>query len=616
MHAKSMLLVVAGALCVAAGVVGASRARTLPARPPEAQPSSARDVASATFLIRDVRLFDGSQVVERTSVLVRDGKIAAVGVDLSAPAGVTVIEGAGQTLLPGLIDSHVHAFGDALARALVFGVTTALDMFTDHQQAAQWRREQKASGGAPTRADIVSAGTMVTAPKGHGTQFGMPIPTITSPAEAVAFVDARIAEGSDFIKVVYNPRDAFGISMPSIDEATLRAVIAAAKARNKLVVVHIGSIAAAKTAIAAGASGLVHIFGNEPPPSDFGSFTKTAGAFVIPTLSVIESATGTAGGAGLTEVPALAPYLNAVERGALRTSYPHRPGSPLRLQHALDATRQLHAAGVPVLAGSDAPNAGTAHGATIHRELELLVQAGLPTSAALAAATSTPARAFGLTDRGRIAPGLRADLVLVGGNPLADITATRQIEAVWKGGVRLDRQPAPTTANDSQAIGSGAISDFDGASITAAFGAGWQISTDTMMGGASEAKMDLIKPGAAGSGGALGITGTIKAGSPFPWAGAMFFPASAPMAPADVSKFTEIVFHARGDGREYQLMVFAAELGNTPAVQTFTAGAEWREQVFTLKSFGIDGKNLRGILFSAGSAAGGFSVAIDQVRLR
>ncbi len=604
-----MLLVLAGALCVVAGVVGASRARTSPAAP--------QDLASAnSFLVRDVRLFDGSQVVERTSVLVRDGKIADVGVDLTAPAGVKVIEGAGRTLLPGLIDAHVHAFGDALARALVFGVTTEIDMFTDHQQAAQWRREQKASGGAPGRADIVSAGTMVTAPKGHGTQFGMPIPTIASAAEAAAFVDARIAEGSDFIKVVYNPRDAFGISMPSIDEATLRAVIAAAKARGKLVVVHIGSVAAAETAIAAGASGLVHIFGNEPPPAEFGSRARAAGAFVIPTLSVIESATGTAGGAALTEVPALAPYLTSTERGALRTSFPHRPGSPLRVQHAMDATRQLHAAGVPILAGSDAPNAGTAHGATIHRELELLVQAGLPTAAALAAATSNPARAFGLADRGRIAPGLRADLVLIGGNPLTDITATRQIEAVWKGGIRLDRQPASTTENASQAIATGAISDFDGASITAAFGAGWQISTDTMMGGASEAKMELVKPGAAGSAGALGITGTIKAGSPFPWAGAMFFPAAAPMAPADVSKFTEIVFYARGDGRDYQLMVFAPELGNTPAVQAFTAGAEWREHVFPLKSFGIDGKNLRGILFSAGSAPGAFSVAIDQVRLR
>ncbi|HVJ26943.1 MAG TPA: CIA30 family protein, partial [Vicinamibacterales bacterium] len=236
--------------------------------------------------------------------------------------------------------------------------------------------------------------------------------------------------------------------------------------------------------------------------------------------------------------------------------------------------------------------------------------------AALAAATSVPAKLFGLSDRGRIAPGLRADMVLVGGNPLVDVTATRLVESVWKGGVRLDRQPASPTASTAQAVVTGGISDFDGATVSAAFGAGWQISTDKMMGGKSEATMQLVKPGAAGSAGALGITGTIRAGSPFPWAGAMFFPAATPMAAANVSQFTEIIFQARGDGRDYQIMLFASELGNTPAVQSFSAGAEWREHVFPIKSFGVTGANLRGILFSAGADPGAFNVAIDQVRLR
>lgn len=75
----------------------------------------------------------------------------------------------------------------------------------------------------------------------------------------------------------------------------------------------------------------------------------------------------------------------------------------------------------------------------MHRELELLVAAGLTPQAALQAATSTPARVFGLTDRGVITPGLRADLLLVDGDPLADITRTRHIRGVWRGGVACDR---------------------------------------------------------------------------------------------------------------------------------------------------------------------------------
>ena len=610
MRKRPLLMVLLGALCIAAGVMGGARSRAVPEHTAVSDNGTERN-----FVIRDVRLFDGIKVTERTSVLVRGGRIAEIGVDLRTGDGIKVVEGDGRTLLPGFIDAHTHAFGDALARAVVFGVTTELDMFTDHRQAAQWRAEQK-TDAASGRADIFSAGTLVTAPKGHGTQFGVPIPTLQSPAEAAAFVDARIAEGSDFIKAVFDHGDGYGIALPSLDEATLRAVIAAAKERDKLVVVHVSARQAAETAIAAGASGLVHIFANEAPPADFGARTKEAGAFVIPTLSVIESASGTAGGAGLTKAAALAPYMTASEGGALQASFPQRPGSPLRLQHALDATRQLHAAGVLVLAGSDAPNTGTIHGATIHRELELLVRAGLPPGAALAAATSSPATVFRLSDRGRIAPGLRADLVLVGGNPLTDITATRQIEAVWKGGVRLDRQPAATAAVAAQAVASGLISEFDGSGITASFGAGWQISTDQLMGGGSEAAMQLVKPGGGGSAGALEISGTIKAGPPFPWAGAMFYPAATPMAPADISSFKEIVFLARGDGREYQLMVFASQLGNTPAVQAFTPGKEWREHVVPLKAFGISGSNLRGLLFSAGSAPGPFTFAIDQVRLR
>jgi imidazolonepropionase-like amidohydrolase len=115
--------------------------------------------------------------------------------------------------------------------------------------------------------------------------------------------------------------------------------------------------------------------------------------------------------------------------------------------------RALHRAGIAVLAGTDANysdpdgegnailTAYAGHGIALHHELELLVRAGLTPAAALAAATSVPARLFGLADRGHVAPGLRADLLLVDGDPATDITATRNIAAIWRNGVRLDREP-------------------------------------------------------------------------------------------------------------------------------------------------------------------------------
>ena len=281
MPKHSTWLIVTGVVCIAAGILGAARRPVAPARVPASQPR--------VFVIKDVRVFDGERVFERTSVVVRDGAIASVG-DGAIPDGVAVIDGAGRTLLPGLIDAHTHAFGDALERALVFGVTTELDMFTAHQAAAQWRIQQRSAGGAPARADIYSAGTLVTAPKGHGTEYGMAIPTLAAAADAAAFVDARIAEGSDYIKIVYDDGAGFGIRFPSISRATLDAVVAAARARGKLALVHIGSQQSALAAIDAQASGLVHIFADEPPRAELAARVAAAKAFVIPTLSVNEIA--------------------------------------------------------------------------------------------------------------------------------------------------------------------------------------------------------------------------------------------------------------------------------------------------------------------------------------
>ena len=596
---------VIGVALIGAGVVGSRSAGTQP---------QANDATS--FAIRDVRVFDGEKTIAQTNVVVRDGSIASVGGTI--PAGMSTLDGAGRTLLPGLIDAHTHAFGDALNRALVFGVTTELDMFTEHGFAATMRKEQAQAGRALTRADIFSAGTLITAPGGHGTEYGMRIPTLAAAADAQAFVDSRIAEGSDYIKIVYDDGASYGMKIPTISRDVLEAAIRAAQARDKMALVHIGSRSGAEDAIAAGASGLIHLFADAPAAEDFAQRVKRAGAFVTPTLTVIHSTSGVAGSGPLVENTHISPFITAAERTALGASFPKRPGSKINPQHALAAVKQLHDAGVPLLAGTDAPNPGTAHGSSIHRELELLVKAGLSPEAALAAATSVPANVFTLADRGRIAAGLRADLLLVEGDPTRDILATRNIVSIWKRGARLDRRSAPTEPESAEATTTtGIVSGFDDGEPRAEFGAGWQVSTDSMMGGRSEASMQIVGNGANGTKGALEVTGAIAAGAPYPWAGAMFFPAPTPMSPVNLSRFKEIAFWARGDGAEHRLMVFATRLGNIPATYAFTPGAEWRGFVVPLSTFsGIDGSDIRGVLFSAGAKPGPFRFAIDEVRFR
>jgi imidazolonepropionase-like amidohydrolase len=380
--------------------------------------------AGQSFVIRNARIFDGKKAIPYGDVWVENGKIQAVGTGLRVPAGVHSRDASGDTLLPGLIDAHTHTYTEGMLRAaLVFGVTTELDMFTSVEFAQKIKKDE-AAGKDMDLASFYSAETLVTAPGGHGTEYGMNISTITEPADAQAFVDARIAEGSDYIKIIYDDGSAYGLNFPTLSPQTLAAVIAAAHARGKLAVIHIGSQAGARDAIEANADGLMHIFEDTPPAPAFAGFVVKHGAFVVPTLSVNESVSEVAAGAPLVTDSRLAPYILPDEVANLNRGFPGMKNQP-DFQNALSAVRQLNDAHVLLLAGTDAPNPGTAHGVSMHGELGLLVKAGLAPSQALAAGTSNPAKAFHLSDRGTIAVGERADLLLVKGDPTTDITATR-----------------------------------------------------------------------------------------------------------------------------------------------------------------------------------------------
>ena len=152
-----------------------------------------RPAEASLLAFKDVRVFDGTAVLRETTVVVKGGTIATVAPRAEVPTGATIIEGKGKTLLPGLIDAHTHTYAaEHLRAAVVFGVTTELDMFTLPSFAASQRAEQVA-GKAADRADLLSAGILATAPGGHGTEYGFEIPTITAADQAAAFVAARVA---------------------------------------------------------------------------------------------------------------------------------------------------------------------------------------------------------------------------------------------------------------------------------------------------------------------------------------------------------------------------------------------------------------------------------------
>jgi Amidohydrolase family/Complex I intermediate-associated protein 30 (CIA30) len=409
---------------------------------------------------------------------------------------------------------------------------------------------------------------------------------------------------------------------------TVKALVDAAHKHGKLVVVHIARQQDARDVINAGADGLAHLFSDSAPGPDFATLAATHHVFIVPTLTVLEGVDGTASGESLTTDPRLVPYLTGDDVANLKRSFPKSP-TGLSEKYAEQTVSQLKALHVPILAGTDAPNPGTAHGASIHRELELLVRSGLTPQEALASATSVPAAAFHIGDRGVIAPGKRADLLLVKGNPTQEIAATRDIVSVWKLGVEDDRatyraaieqakqeaakapQAAPPSGTDM-----GLISTFDDGTLSTNFGSGWMASTDSIMGGKSTGDMKVVDGGANGDKHALDISGTIDGGLPFAWAGVMFSPGAQPFAPVDLSSKKSISFFAKGDGQTYRILVFTASGGRMPAQQTFIAGPEWKKTSFPFSSFnGTDGHDIAAILFVGGPAAGKFDFQIDEVGL-
>ena len=601
-------------------------AASVSSQPRAASPARDSDPGN-DFILRDVRVFDGARVLPRAQVLVIDGRIAAVGTGVKTPQGVAEIDGSGKTVLPGLIDAHAHSWGDAQSDALRFGVTAELDMLGDWNRLPEIKR-QRESLARTQLADLWSAGAAVTAPGGHGTQYGTKVPTLDADGDPAAFVAGRVAEGSDYIKLILEDFSAHSDTrrLPTITAAQAKIAIATAHKAGKLGVVHVSRLQDGKAAIDAGADGLVHIFA-EPGDAAFVAAAKKHKAFVVPTLSVLAMMAQAGEGEKLAADARLAPWLGKEQNDSLKASFGPGEPKPAILADAIANVRALHAAGVDILAGTDAGNPGTTHGASMHGELELLVRAGLTPTEALAAATSVPARRFNLGDRGRIAPGQRADLVMVDGDPTRDILATRAIARVWKNGYAVERVQ-PKAGGTAMPVGEALpaqtlVSDFDAELVANAagmlpstFGAGWMQTTDQMAGGASVVSMARGAGGANGSAGALDVKGEIKPGFAFPWSGVMFFPSKVPMQLADLSSRSELVFHARGDGRRYQLMLFHGSQ-QMPSMQTFEAGPEWKEIRVPLKGFnGADLARVRAIAFTAGQPEGAFAFRIDRVELK
>ncbi len=567
----------------------------------------ANDGTSTATAFVEIDLFDGTAMQRGQTVVIEGATIVALGADINVPDGAKIIDGAGRTLLPGLIDAHVHTYGQALLEAPRFGVTTVLDMFTDPATLSAMGKDRESD--APTQqAALFSAGMLATAKGGHGTQYGIDVDTLAGPDEADAWVAARQAEGSDYIKLVYDP---YAGRSKSIDLPTATAVINAAHERNMMAVAHVTDYQAADDLIEAGINGFVHVFIDKPADPAIVQKALDAGIFIVPTLTVMAVLNGDAPGEHWLEDARFGPLLSGAQRALLTQNFGQFPGIKAR-QNALASVGAFHAAGVPILSGTDAPNPGTAHGVSQHDELELLVAAGLTPLQALRSATSLPAERFELTGRGIIAAGARADLVLVEGDPSDNILATRNIIDVYRNGVALERSAQPAASSSSTLLPA-QLGDFEDGSLSSS-SLQWTTTTDEMMGGGSAATLSLIQPGAGGSASAAQTVAEVSDQFPYPWAG--FFLDASPMAPADISPYETIRFDIRGTAARYRLMLFTTDSYGAPPTIEFDVGQDWQTVSLRLAEAGtFDPARMVGMAIVTPLDPGQYTFAIDNVQL-
>jgi len=440
-------------------------------RAPDARPSC---------VIRNVRVFDAPHAVlldGAHDVVVREGRITSVAAPGVAVKGLIEVDGRGGTLLPGLIDVHTHTGGSAsppwhtelpaqeenLGAFLYAGVTTVLD--AGALTPAIFQLRDRVRSGAVLGPHLYAAGPMFTAPNGHpvGLMRGnLPfwirwyvLPRIArevaTPEAARQAVADLLSEHPDVIKIAV---DDLVPGEPRIATDVIAAIVARAHESHVRVVAHIGQSRDVIDAVDAGVDALMHDVYTDAITEE--AVAKIAAAHVpvvatvgiwdaveqLGTMRVDTRSAITRDIAKPAVLSALAAFPNDQERERMTAmSKPIRDGHAARRANVV----KLRAAGVTILAGSDAVNAGQFAGAGLHDELAKLVEAGMKPGEALRAATYDNARFLAGTeaDFGAVAPGLRADLVLVDGDPTADIATTQHITHVWLDGVELMRHARP-----------------------------------------------------------------------------------------------------------------------------------------------------------------------------
>ncbi|MFN7924352.1 MAG: amidohydrolase family protein [Bryobacteraceae bacterium] len=548
-------------------------------------------IAASALAYAQVTAITGALVIDgrgaapaKATVLIRGDRIVAVGPSVEIPSDATIVKAEGHTLLPGLFDLHTHLpysavdgwlgdWGKVLAAYLYCGVTSVVDYGTYPETFEPMRRLLRDGIIAGPRIHFAAR---ITTPGGHGAEAGrgdfFSLEVLT-PADARAAMKRLLPYRPDAIKVFTDGwRYGSGHDMTNMEEDALTEIVKLAKPEAMEVMTHTVTLERARIAARAGVGAMVHGISDQPVDAETAELFRKSGTAYVSTLAVYEIKRWAE--------PAL--FASILEPSALRLwrerSEPRLTGARERRWHNL--TKNLTAmrdAGVAIASGTDAGVVGTIHGYSSLRELELMVEAGMEPLAAIRAATQTSAKTLHVEgERGAIAPGLLADLVLVEGRPHERIRDIEQVRRVWKGGVEVDREKlAKVIGNDSTTPipalpATALIDDMEGE----------RTRLDTLRVNATDSghdhtKMIFTRTLRSPGNHALTIQATMSE-KRRPVAQVVFPLSKGAVEPVDASRFEGIEFDARGDG-QYGVVFQRRDVRRTGGYprQQFSAGPEW-----------------------------------------
>ncbi|WP_339913332.1 amidohydrolase family protein [uncultured Brevundimonas sp.] len=426
----------------------------------------ARPVGVLLDNVRLISMVPGSPEVEDArAVLIMGDRIIEVGAAgaLRAPQGVRVVDGNGRTLIPGLIDAHIHLNDEAeLAGYLAHGVTGVRNMsgYPFHLRLAE-----RIANGALLGPDFITTGPILNSPGANDTIVQQ---TVTSGDEARASVRAQHAAGYRTLKIYSNlTREAFEAIIDEADRLGMSVTGHSPEGvRTKGVPRERPFDVSWEQSLGRGFTTLEHVETivwhglrddlDEDKMRLLASRLSASGEVVTPTLIahkrlvlIAETQGRYLDGPGSDTIN---PLVRFFERGS-EQYWSGVEASNYERPHAdffLTATRLLHEAGVPLIAGTDSGSFGLVPGASLARELELLVAAGLSPHDALASATRSSAEALGFERSGIVAPGYRANLVLLIGDPLTQIGAVELPSGVMVGGHWIDEAGLEAMRNSAR----------------------------------------------------------------------------------------------------------------------------------------------------------------------